>query len=100
MAGKPWYTNGIDEIQLYDTEPIPNGYHKGRRPKTKEQQQEIIKKYQNTMKSKSQDELDSINLKRSQTLSKTYSIKSEEEKQSIINKRRETKLNLKICLLK
>lgn len=41
MAGKPWYTNGIDEIQLYDTEPIPDGYRKGRKPKTKEQQQEI-----------------------------------------------------------
>lgn len=45
------------------------------------------------MKSKSQDELDSINLKRSQTLSKTYNIKSEEEKQSIINKRKETNNN-------
>ena len=30
MAGKPWYNNGIKEIQVGTNEPVPDGFVRGR----------------------------------------------------------------------
>ena len=49
MAGKPWYNNGIEEIQVGNTEAIPDGYIKGRKPLTPEQKQIKINKYLDTI---------------------------------------------------
>lgn len=68
MAGKPWYNNGIKEIQLYDFEVIPEGYMKGRLPKTKV----AIDNWKKSYNSKTKKEKDTINKKRSDTLKKYF----------------------------
>ena len=93
MAGKPWYNNGIKEIQIGNNEIIPNGFVKGRLPLTDEQKKLRTTRYLDTINNKSQEERDLINKKRSQSLHNTYQSKSEDEKQSIIDKRIATMQN-------
>lgn len=93
MAGKPWYNNGIKEIQIGKNEIIPNGFVRGRLPLTDERKKLRTIKYLDTINNKSQEEKDLINNKRSQSLHNTYLNKSEDEKQSIIDKRVSTMQN-------
>lgn len=95
MAGKPWYTNGIVEIQISveKGEIVPDGFYRGRKPISQEENELRLLKYREKMSLKTQEELDEINSKRSLSLHNTYLKKSEEEKKSIINKRITTMTN-------
>ena len=93
MAGKPWYNNGIKEIQIGNNEIIPDGFVRGRLPLTDEQKKLRTTRYLDTINNKSQEERDLTNKKRSQSLHNTYQSKSEDEKQSIIDKRIATMQN-------
>lgn len=93
MSGKPWYNNGINEIQVGSDEVIPDGYVRGRKSLTLEQKQLRTNKYLYTINQKSQEERDLINQKRSQSLHNNYINKSEEEKKAIIDKRKNTMQN-------
>lgn len=75
---KGWhpYNNGINIIHLYNGEPIPEGFVYGNLPKS----EESIKKWKNTMNSKSSKELEEIRNKRNETRKKTLEKKSEEER--------------------
>lgn len=92
MPGKPWYTNGIDEKQfnINKGDIVPDGYYRGRKPKSQAEQNLISQKFKNTMSQKSQEQKDISNEKRSNSLKVTYSMKSDEEKQVIISKRSNT----------
>lgn len=39
MSGYPWYTNNEIDIQIKPGDTIPNGFHKGRKPRTLESKQ-------------------------------------------------------------
>lgn len=93
MAGKPWYNNGIKEIQIGPNEVIPDGYVRGRLPLTQQQKQQRTNKFLATMNQKSEQELDAINQKRSNTLKKTFSQQDDSVKQQTIEKRKETMMN-------
>lgn len=93
MSGKPWYNNGIKEIQIGNNEIIPDGFVRGRLPLTDEQKKLRTTRYLDTINNKSQEERDLINKKRSQSLHNTYQSKSEDEKQSIIDRRIATMQN-------
>lgn len=75
---KGWhpYNNGINIIHLYDGESIPEGFVYGNLPKS----EESIKKWKNTMNSKSSKELDEIKNKMNKARKKTLEKKSEEER--------------------
>lgn len=94
MAGKPWYNNGIKEIQVDITkgEQIPKGYVRGRKPLTTEQIENRSAKIQHTIQNKSPSQKELTRKKRSESLKSTYASKSDEEKQLIIQKRSYTML--------
>lgn len=92
MAGKPWYTSGIAEIQVDITkgEVIPEGYRRGRKPLTTSQKEVRTQKYRNAMQLKSSEEIAAIQLRRSESIHNNYQKKSAIERQQIISKRRKT----------
>lgn len=85
MAGKPWYNNGEIEIQKWPNEEIPDGFVRGRLPLSAETKNKL--KISNLNKSKEQKEAE--NKKRSDTLKKTFSLKTQEEKDNTIQKRKD-----------
>lgn len=85
MAGKPWYNNGKIEIQRGQSEEIPDGFVRGRLPLSTETKNKL--KISNLNKSKEQKEAE--NKKRSDTLKKTFSLKTQEEKDITIQKRKD-----------
>lgn len=87
MAGKPWYNNGIQEIQIGYDEEIPDGYIRGRLPRTAEQREISLTKFRNTLINKSQEEKDLSNIKRSNSLKISYANKSDDEKRQIVARR-------------
>lgn len=95
MAGKPWYNNGTTEIQIdvNKGEIIPDGYVRGRKPRTQQEKEISSNKMRQTFLNKSQDEINLINQKRSDSLKKSYANKSAEEKELIIQKRKLTMKN-------
>ena len=86
-GGKPWYNNGEVEIQVGKDEVIPDGFNRGRLKLTPEQKEQRIQKFLQTMSNKSEDELNDINKRRSQSLRVTYANKTQQEKDEIISKR-------------
>ena len=74
MAGKPWYTNGIDEIQVNTLkgEIIPDGYYKGRRPRTARERATANQKLKQTLSNRTQSDIERTRNKRSQSLKATY----------------------------
>ena len=92
MAGKPWYNNGENEIQIdvNKGEIIPDGYVRGRRPRTQQENEISFNKRRQNYLNKSQYEIDLINQKRSDSLKKSYANKSPEEKEFTIQKRKAT----------
>lgn len=85
MAGKPWYNNGDMEIQKGSWEEIPDGFVRGRLPLSDEKRKNISLSHSN----KSKEQKDEENRKRSNSLRTTYSKKSKEEIDSIIQKRKD-----------
>lgn len=85
MAGKPWYNNGDIEIQKGSWEEIPDGFVRGRLPLSDEKRKNISLSHSN----KSKEQKDEENRKRSNSLKATYSKKSKEEIDSIIQKRKD-----------
>ena len=85
---KKWFTNGIREIQVNEGNEIPSGYYSGRKPKTIEKEKLRLEKFTQTMNSKTEEEKELSNLKRSNSLKKTYAQKSEDEIAEIIKKRK------------
>ena len=86
MAGKHWYNNGNVETQIGPDEEIPNGFIRGRLPYSDETRNKL--RLSNLNKSKEQKEAE--NKKRSDTLKKTYSLKSKEEIDFAVQKRKDT----------
>lgn len=41
MSNRSWYTNGIDELQVFNGEVPPEGFYKGRKPITEETRKKI-----------------------------------------------------------
>lgn len=70
MAGKPWYNNGKNEIQIdvNKGEIIPDGYVRGRKPRTQQEKELTSNKRKQTFANKSQEEKYLINKKRSDSL--------------------------------
>ena len=95
MAGKPWYNNGKNEIQIdvNKGEIIPAGYVRGRRPRTQQEKEIALNKSRQTYSNKSQEEKDLINKKRSDSVKKSYAAKSSEEKELAAQKRKATMNN-------
>lgn len=93
MAGKPWYTNGIDEIQRGINDEIPDGYYPGRKPRTQQEKEISLNKLRNTLSKKTVDEINAINQKRSNSLKTTYQNMSAEAKYAAIQKRKEIRAN-------
>lgn len=89
MAGKPWYNNGVIEIQKGSDEIIPDGFVRGRLPVSDLARYNQHQAYIN--KSPEQKELE--NQKRSATLKQNYASKSQETKDRIIQKRKDTMNN-------
>lgn len=85
MTGKHWYNNGNKELQIGPNEEIPNGFNRGRLPYSIETRNKL--RLSNLNKSKEQKEAE--NKKRSDTIKKTYSLKSKEEIDLAVQKRRD-----------
>lgn len=50
-----WYTNGISEIRVTDTDKIPDGYYLGRLPITEETREKIISNHHSVVTQKMRD---------------------------------------------
>lgn len=84
MAGKPWYNNSVVEIQRGYNEEIPDGFIKGRLPKSNEARIKLSK----SLNSRTEEQKKESNLKRSESLKATYRNMSEERKAALREKRR------------
>jgi hypothetical protein len=77
MAGKPWFNNGIIEIQRNpNKEQIPEGFVRGRIKN--DQMSESLKRHYANM---SKEEKDIVNMKRSKTMTQIHANMTQEEKE-------------------
>lgn len=77
MAGKPWYNNGIIEIQCnVNKEQLPEGFVRGRLP-TKQSTKDKLSNYRKSLNESTKQE---INAKRSVTMKSHYNEMSNEQR--------------------